>query len=50
MIIAGRTIRSPKPRTTLEADDVLVVALPGGRVPTLDKALRKLERKGVKSE
>lgn len=50
MIIAGRTIRPPRPRTPLEIDDVLVVALPGGRVAMLDNGLRKLARKGVKVE
>lgn len=41
LAIAGRQISPPKPRTTLEADDVLVVALPAGRVPMLEKALRR---------
>ena len=39
--IAGREVSTPKPRATLAVDDVLVVALPGGRVPMLEKALRK---------
>jgi trk system potassium uptake protein TrkA len=39
--IAGREISTPKTRATLAVDDVLVVALPGGRVPMLEKALRK---------
>jgi trk system potassium uptake protein TrkA len=43
LVAAGRTVRTAKPRTTLEADDVLVVALPGGRVTLLEKALRKFE-------
>lgn len=46
MIIAGRTIVPPKPRTTLEADDVLVVALPSGRVPELEKSVRRSSRGG----
>ncbi|PRP90049.1 Trk system potassium uptake protein TrkA [Enhygromyxa salina] len=41
LVIAGRSIRAPKPRATLAADDVLVVALPGGRVGMLEKALRR---------
>jgi trk system potassium uptake protein TrkA len=41
LAIAGREISTPKPRSTLAVDDVLVVALPGGRVPLLEKALRK---------
>jgi trk system potassium uptake protein TrkA len=39
--IAGRQLATPKPRATLGIDDVLVVALPAGRVPMLEKALRK---------
>lgn len=41
MVIAGRKIRDPKPRAALEVDDVLVVALPGGRISMLEKALRR---------
>lgn len=41
LAIAGREVHAPKPRSTLSVDDVLVVALPGGRVGMLDKALRK---------
>ncbi len=44
MAIAGREVSSPKPRATLEVDDVLVVALPGGRIPMLDKALRRMPK------
>lgn len=41
LVIAGRSICSPKPRTALEADDVLVVALPAGRVAELEKSLKR---------
>jgi trk system potassium uptake protein TrkA len=43
LVIAGRTVRAARPRTTLELDDVLVIALPGGRLPALEKALRKFD-------
>jgi trk system potassium uptake protein TrkA len=41
LVVAGRTIKPPKPRTALEAEDVLVVAMPSGRVPELEKSLRR---------
>lgn len=41
LVIAGRSVRSPKPRTALEADDVLVLALPAGRVAELEKSLKR---------
>jgi trk system potassium uptake protein len=42
LAIAGREVLTPKPRSTLGADDVLILALPGGRIPMLDKALRRM--------
>lgn len=47
LAIAGREVTTPKPRSTMAADDVLVVALPGGRVPMLEKALRRTPLKGT---
>ena len=41
LALAGRQITPPRPRSVLEVDDVLVVALPGGRIPMLEKALRR---------
>ncbi|WP_346017149.1 NAD-binding protein [Pseudenhygromyxa sp. WMMC2535] len=43
--IAGATMRTPKPRSTLSRDDHLIVAVPTGRVATLEKVLRKRGRK-----
>jgi trk system potassium uptake protein len=45
LAIAGREVRAPRPRSTLALDDVLVVALPGGRVATLERNLRRLRGK-----
>ena len=45
----GRSIRSPKPRTALEADDVLVVALPAGRVAELEKNLKRSKFPGAEA-
>jgi trk system potassium uptake protein TrkA len=47
LVIAGRRIASPKPRTALEADDVLVVALPSGRVVELEKSLKRSKLPGA---
>jgi trk system potassium uptake protein TrkA len=47
LVIAGRSIRAPKPRTTLDADDVLVVALPAGRVAELEKSLKRSKLPGA---
>lgn len=47
LVIAGRRIASPKPRTALEADDVLVVALPTGRVVELEKSLKRSKLPGA---
>jgi trk system potassium uptake protein TrkA len=47
LVIAGRSIRAPKPRTTLDADDVLVVALPAGRVAELEKSLKRSKFPGA---
>jgi trk system potassium uptake protein TrkA len=47
LVIAGRRIASPKPRTALEADDVLVVALPSGRVGELEKSLKRSKLPGA---
>jgi trk system potassium uptake protein TrkA len=47
LVIAGRNVRSPKPRTALEADDVLVVALPAGRVAELEKSLKRNKLPGA---
>lgn len=49
LIIAGRNVRSPKPRTALEADDVLVVALPSGRVAELEKSLKRTKFPGAEA-
>lgn len=49
LIIAGRNVRSPKPRTALEADDVLVVALPSGRVAGLEKSLKRTKFPGAEA-
>ena len=41
LIIAGRELRAARPRTALEVDDVLVVAIASGRVSRLERALRR---------
>lgn len=46
LILAGKGMRVPKPRTTLAADDVLVAAVPSGRVALLEKGLKRLAKKG----
>ena len=50
LIIAGRKLRSPQARTALEADDVLVVALPRGRVNLLERSLRRSKFSTEKSD
>ncbi|MCA9683890.1 MAG: NAD-binding protein [Myxococcales bacterium] len=42
--IAGSELRAPKPRAVLREDDHLIVAVPSGRVPMLEKAMRKRGR------
>lgn len=47
--IAGREVVIPRPRSTLAIDDVLVIALPSGRVGMLEKTLRRASLEGGKS-
>jgi trk system potassium uptake protein TrkA len=49
LVIAGRSIHPPKPRAMLDADDVLVVALPAGRVAELEKSLKRNKLKGAEA-
>ncbi len=44
LMIAGETLRTPGPREILREDDHLIVALPSGRLPLLEKALRRRAR------
>jgi trk system potassium uptake protein TrkA len=41
LVIGGRRVRTPRPRSVLEPDDVLIVALASGRIARLEKDLRR---------